>query len=54
MWKSKSTKMNYILNKSLTRTKEKSCREERSVMKMEKANNLRIYCSTAAFENIES
>ena len=43
--------MNYTINeKTLIKRKIKSCREV--PLEMEKGNNLRIFCSTTAFENI--
>ena len=45
--------MNYTINeKTAIRKKIKSCREVPLEIKMEKGNNLRIFCSTTAFENI--
>ena len=44
---------NFTLNeKAAIQKKIKSCKYQSSVVKMEKRNNLRIYCSTTAFENI--
>ena len=34
------------------RKKIKTCNEEALVLKLEKGNNLRIFCSTAAFEGV--
>ena len=45
--------MNYTINeKTAIKKKIKSCREVPLEIKMEKGNNLRIFCSTTAFENI--
>ena len=45
--------MNYTINeKTIIEKKIKSCREVPLEIKMEKGNNLRIFCSTTAFENI--
>ena len=44
---------NFTLNeKAAIPRKIKSCKDESLVVKMEKGNNLRIYCSTTAFEKI--
>ena len=44
--------MNYTINeKTAIKKKIKSCREVPLEIKMEKGNNLRIFCSTTAFEN---
>ena len=45
--------MNYTINeKTAIKKKIKSCREVLLQIKMEKGNNLRIFCSTTAFEDI--
>ena len=45
--------MNYTTNEKTTvKKKIKSCREVPLQIKMEKGNNMRIFCSTTAFENI--
>ena len=45
--------MNYTINEKNSNKKEKkSCREVPLEIKMEKGNNLRIFCSTTASENI--
>ena len=44
---------NSTLNeKAAIQKKIKSCKDQSLVVKMEKRNNVRIYCSTAAFEKI--
>ena len=45
---------NFTLNEkaAIQKKKIKSCKDESLVVKMEKGNNLRIYCSTTAFEKI--
>ena len=44
--------LNYTINeKTASIKKKKSCREVPLEIKMEKGNNLRIFCSTTAFEN---
>ena len=44
---------NFTLNEEAAIPKKiKSCKDESLVVKMEKGNNLRIYCSTTAFEKI--
>ena len=49
----RSRRVNYIINeKTAIKKTIKSCREVPLEIKMEKGNNLRIICSTAAFENI--
>ena len=49
----RSRRVNYTINeKTATKKKIKSCREISLQIKMEKGNNLRIFCSTTAFENI--
>ena len=49
----RSRRVNYTINeKTAIKKKIKSCREVPLEIKMEKGNNLRIFCSTAAFENI--
>ena len=49
----RSRRVNYIINeKTAIEKKIKSCREIPLQIKMEKGNNLRIFCSTTAFENI--
>ena len=35
------------------RKKIKTCNEDSFVVKLEKGNNLRIFCSTAAFERVK-
>ena len=48
-----SRRVNYTINeKKAIKKKIKSCREVPLEIKMEKRNNLRIFCSTTAFENI--
>ena len=43
----------FTLNeKAAIQKKIKSCKDQSLVVKMEKENNLRIYCSTTAFEKI--
>ena len=41
-----------INEKAAIQKKIKSCKDESLVVKMEKGNNLRIYCRTTAFEKI--
>ena len=42
---------NFVLNQPVALTKKiKSCRQETLIVKLEKVNNLRIHCSTTAFE----
>ena len=49
----RSRRMNYTINeKTAIKKKIKSCREVPLQIKMEKGNNLRVFCSTTAFENI--
>ena len=49
----RSRRVNYAINeKTAIKKKIKSCREVPLEIKMEKGNNLRIICSTTAFENI--
>ena len=49
----RSRRLNYTINeKTAIKKKIKSCREVPLQKKMEKGNNLRIFCSTIAFENI--
>ena len=49
----RSTRVNYTINERTTiKKKIKSCQEVPLQMKMGKGNNLRIFCSTTAFENI--
>ena len=49
----RSRRVNYTINeKTAIKKKIKSCREVPLETKMEKGNNLRISCSTTAFENI--
>ena len=49
----RSRKVNYTINeKTAIKKKIKPCREVPLQIKMERGNNLRIFCSTAAFENI--
>ena len=44
---------NFALNeKAAIQKKIKSCKDQSLVVKMEKGNDLRIYCSTTAFEKI--
>ena len=45
---------NFTLNEkaAIQKKKIKSCKDESLVVKMEKGNNLRIYCSTTAFEKV--
>ena len=44
---------NFVLNQMVALTKKiKSCRQETLVAKLEKGNNLRINCSTTAFETV--
>ena len=44
---------NFAINeKAAIQKKIKSCKDQSLVVKMEKGNNLRIYCSTTAFEKI--
>ena len=44
---------NSVLNQTGALTKKiKSCRQEALVVKLEKGNNLRIHCSTTAFETV--
>ena len=48
-----SKQWNFTLNeKAAIPKKIKSCKDESLVVKMEKGNNLRIYCSTTAFEKV--
>ena len=50
----KSRRVNYTINeKAVIKKKIKSCREVPLQIKMEKENNLRIFCSITAFENIK-
>ena len=49
----RSRRVNYTINeKTAIKKKIKSCREAPLQIKMEKGNNLRIFCRTTAFENI--
>ena len=49
----RSRRVNYIINeKTPIKKKIKSCREAPLQIKIEKGNNLRIFCSTTVFENI--
>ena len=49
----RSRRKNYTINeKTAIKKKIKSCREVPLQIKMEKGNNLRIFCSTTAFEKI--
>ena len=49
----RSRRVNYPINKkTAVKKKIKSCREVPLQIKMEKGNNLRVFCSTTAFENI--
>ena len=49
----RSRRVIYTINyKTAIKRKIKSCREVPLEIKMEKGNNLRIFCSTTAFENI--
>ena len=49
----RSRRVNYTINeKTAIKNKIKSYREVPLQIKMDKGNNLRIFCSTAAFENI--
>ena len=49
----RSRRVNYTINeKKAIKKKIKSCREVALKIKMEKGNNLRIFCITIAFENI--
>ena len=49
----RTRRVNYTINeKTAIKKKIKSCREVPLQIKMEKGNNLRIFCSTATFENI--
>ena len=49
----RSRRVNYTINKKAAITKKiKSGREVLLHVKMEKRNNLRIFCNTTAFENI--
>ena len=50
----RSRRVNYAINeKTAIKKKIKSCNREVPLeIKMEKGNNLRIFCSTTAFENI--
>ena len=49
----RTRRVNYIINEKTTIKKNiKSCREVPLQIKMEKRNNLRIFCSTITFENI--
>ena len=44
---------NFVLNQTVALTKKiKSCRQETLVVKLEKGNNIRIHCSTTAFETV--
>ena len=43
---------NFILNKKVAKQKEVKWCKDQLVVKMEKANNLKIYCSTTALEKI--
>ena len=44
---------NFVLNQAVALTKKiKSCRQETLVVKLEKGSNLRIHCSTNAFETV--
>ena len=48
----RSRRVNYTINeKTAIKKKIKSCREVPLEIKMEKGNNLRIFCSTTAFES---
>ena len=46
----RSRRVNYVNEKTAIKKKIKSCREEPLEIKMEKGNNLRIFCNTTAFE----
>ena len=46
----RSRRVNYVNEKTAIKKKIKSCREEPLEIKMEKENNLRIFCNTTAFE----
>ena len=49
----RSSRVNYTVNeKTAIKKKIKSCRKVPLHIKMEKGNNMRISCSTRAFENI--
>ena len=49
----RSRRVSYTINeKTATKKKIKSCREVPLEINMEKGNNLKIFCSTTAFENI--
>ena len=49
----RSRRVNYTINeKTAIKKKIKSCREVPLQIKMEKGNNMRIFCNTTAFENI--
>ena len=49
----RTRRVNYTINEKTTIKKNiKSCREVPLQIKMEKRNNLRIFCSTIIFENI--
>ena len=48
----RSKRVNHTINENTAmKKKTKSCREVPLQIKMEKGNNLRIFCSTTAFEN---
>ena len=45
---------NFVLSQTVALTKKtKSCRQETLVVNLEKGNNLRIHCSTTAFETVK-
>ena len=49
----RARRVNYTINeKTAIKKKIKSCKEVPLQIKMEKGNNLRIFCSTTTFENI--
>ena len=51
--KVKTRQSNFVLNQRVALTKKiKSCKQETLAVKLEKGKNLRIHCSTTAFETI--
>ena len=48
----RSSRVNYTTNEN-TKIQNQSCKEVPLQIKMEKGNNLRMFCSTTAFKNIK-
>ena len=42
-----------MIEEATLRKKIKTCKEEALVLKLEEGNNLRIFCSTIAFEEVK-